>query len=644
MSPASRRAALVLALLLGAGAACRPRGSPRATSERVGARPARRAAGLSPLRSILALVAGSGDVGFRDGPFAEAQFSGPAGLAVSPDGNLLVVADREGNRLRSVRIAGDHRVETLAGNGVCGDIDGPLATTRFNLPTHVAFTGPSSLVVWDAGSGRLRIVDIAQGRVTTLAAPNDTPLVDVFAMTVAAGGVVTTQPAGRIILSDLRTGARRVLVDGDPALPRPGAVATFEGHVVVAPVDTGGLFRLEIPSSGRGLLERFADSDRLFALTAANRRLYGLRAEVRPALVRLPGNEPVPLPSVFGGEIDEGIEVRSFLNLPKNGPVALADGRDGSMLVVTHPGLHVILSVRDVDQGARRNGLDTYPREPDDFSYPKSKPPRVFRILLVGDSHVFHPMFPGFFERTGTVAKRLELFLNTHAALEGRDRSFEVLARLRISWLPILVWPATEVPPIVRDWNIDLVVLMLPPHSSTLEAYLNNPMAPDGLPSPVPDMEHLLLPPEKKLASNPAARLWSLAHERGFARISDGGNLNIAKSDAELAQIPEARAELLELYGRPLATLSERIRPAKLVVCLFDGGAREGLVNERQLYEEICRRRGIAFVDLLPAFAVLREAYYPVSQIDGYDHFTPGGMALLGELVAHELSARGFVP
>src|ERR1035438_4661388 len=104
---------------------------------------------LRPLYHRLALVAGSGDEGTTDGPFAEARFQEPAGLAASPNGKLLVIADRGGNRLRGVKLDEANRVVTLAGNGQPGSADGALSSATFDRPTHVQFISPRRFVVWE---------------------------------------------------------------------------------------------------------------------------------------------------------------------------------------------------------------------------------------------------------------------------------------------------------------------------------------------------------------------------------------------------------------------------------------------------------------------------------------------------------------
>jgi hypothetical protein len=106
-------------------------------------------------------LAGSGAAGFQDGAAAAAQFQGLVGVAVSPSG-VVYVADLSNNRIRS--IAGG-QVTTLAGTGVMGFKDGPAAQAQLRLPAGVAWAKPDTIYV----SEFTRIRVVAGGQVSTVA-------------------------------------------------------------------------------------------------------------------------------------------------------------------------------------------------------------------------------------------------------------------------------------------------------------------------------------------------------------------------------------------------------------------------------------------------------------------------------------------
>jgi sugar lactone lactonase YvrE len=102
----------------------------------------------------------------KDGPAAEAEFSGPAG--VTTDGKDLYVAEAVSHTIRKVSIA-TGAVTTVAGSsGKAGAVDGTGAAARFNAPTGITTDG-TDLYVADANNNAIRKVSIATGAVTTFA-------------------------------------------------------------------------------------------------------------------------------------------------------------------------------------------------------------------------------------------------------------------------------------------------------------------------------------------------------------------------------------------------------------------------------------------------------------------------------------------
>jgi sugar lactone lactonase YvrE len=105
------------------------------------------------LKAIVSTVAGNGIRGFADGPVASAQFSDVAQLAIDAQGNIYV-ADPNNNRIRKITPAG--MVSTLAGNGTSGFVNGPGATAQFNRPCGVACDANGNVFVSDWGNNCIR--------------------------------------------------------------------------------------------------------------------------------------------------------------------------------------------------------------------------------------------------------------------------------------------------------------------------------------------------------------------------------------------------------------------------------------------------------------------------------------------------------
>lgn len=117
-------------------------------------------------------LAGSGKEGVADGNALEAEFMGPAGLAVTDNG-IVYVADAPAHRVRRIDSAGT--VTTLAGGGPVGLgqgdlVDGRAALARFNLPAQIALDPGGNLLVADKDNGAIRRIT-PEGDVSTIAGP-----------------------------------------------------------------------------------------------------------------------------------------------------------------------------------------------------------------------------------------------------------------------------------------------------------------------------------------------------------------------------------------------------------------------------------------------------------------------------------------
>ena len=120
---------------------------------------------------VVSTLAGSGDSGYVDGLAATAQFNSFYGVVVDGSGNVYVTG--VDNRIRKVDALGV--VSTLAGTGVLGFADGPAATARFSGPIGVAVDGAGNVYVGDRGNHRIRrIVFPTTQSTTTTAQPAST--------------------------------------------------------------------------------------------------------------------------------------------------------------------------------------------------------------------------------------------------------------------------------------------------------------------------------------------------------------------------------------------------------------------------------------------------------------------------------------
>jgi DNA-binding beta-propeller fold protein YncE len=117
---------------------------------------------------VINTFAGTGMRGFVDGPADTAQFSGVYSLSLDPAEENLYIADLENRRVRAINMK-TKRVRTVAGNGQKGvPVDGSDAATSPLLdPRAVAVAPGGELYILERGGHVLRVVD-TKGRIRTV--------------------------------------------------------------------------------------------------------------------------------------------------------------------------------------------------------------------------------------------------------------------------------------------------------------------------------------------------------------------------------------------------------------------------------------------------------------------------------------------
>ncbi len=136
---------------------------------------------ITPAGEVVTVAGGGDGAGptagaFADGPALSARFAGPRDLAIDTAASppALYVADPGNLRIRKVVLApGGATVETVAGKGQEGELDGLATEAAFRRPWAIALDGQGRLFVADESptSQTIRLVDLkAAGRpVSTIA-------------------------------------------------------------------------------------------------------------------------------------------------------------------------------------------------------------------------------------------------------------------------------------------------------------------------------------------------------------------------------------------------------------------------------------------------------------------------------------------
>ena len=217
---------------------------------------------------VITHIAGDRDLGAGfagDGESAmRAQLNAPDGVAIAPDG-ALIIADSYNHRIRRVDPA-TGVITTIAGSGnddFSGD--GQLATeAAFNLPVAVACAPNGDIYIADAMNNRIRMIEHATGLISTVAGDGavaeDGPIGD-GGLAVAAHlfmpSDVALAPNGDIYIADMhhnlvrKVNARtRVITTvagdgsfGDAGDDGPALLASLAGPagIALAPDTDGGM-------------------------------------------------------------------------------------------------------------------------------------------------------------------------------------------------------------------------------------------------------------------------------------------------------------------------------------------------------------------------------------------------------------------
>ena len=180
--------------------------------------------------AVVTTLAGEGTGAFLDGTNTAARFNAPFGVAVLPNGNI-VVADKSNHRIRLITMPSG-TVSTLAGDGTGAFLDNIIGTSaRFRYPYGVAALANGNIVVADQGNHRIRLITMPSGAVSTLAGNGAFGSINNIvgtSATFSSPSAVAVLPNGNIVCVDVDGNRIRLIT-----MPG-GAVSTLAGDGTTA--------------------------------------------------------------------------------------------------------------------------------------------------------------------------------------------------------------------------------------------------------------------------------------------------------------------------------------------------------------------------------------------------------------------------
>lgn len=639
---------------------------------------------LSPMVQYQDLVAGNGESGYEDGAFYSAQFNQPIGLALNADESVLYVADQKNNLIRAVLLKEKNRVITIAGTVDPGHLDGPLSIASFNQPKDLAFLPNNRIAVNDEGNHVIRLIDLNKGTVSTMAGGGTKAQTEGDALQVELGSIWNlvycdkdrslyfSQPvAGLLQKLDLESGKISTILKENTLLPHPEALCAVDGKIFAADQNLPQVYEVplnETTASGSGpSLQSVGQAQTILALAGSGKSLYAYQADPDFPIVRLfPNPGPVSFVSVSGTALKApapGILLPAFrTDGPRRQAGFLFDPRSEDRFYITNLSQSFIATFRDCfnfpldDVRKNRDGLY-------DLEYPDAKPPGTFRILLCGRSYIDYQMddrifenkdfnHEGIFEMT-TLAKRMELELNTCSALEDNPVHFDVFNACYIpfSLLTESYYGASTLCP---KYDIDLVLIMKDDRemNRSVNYLLMRPLGPEGIPVLAYDPEFWLKPHSDKFPSGEYHDFFLYLLSKKLLAINGPNNWSFDVNG--ILKDADARKQLMKILGRPLKLLKAKLdgmktaagKPRQLVFCYFNPGGSYYFTDElqRAFWRDMCQGYGITFLDLCDDFAALGMSYHPYSTNGDVDHFTHSGLNLFNEILLHELTSHKIIP
>jgi len=625
-----------------------------------------------PMEYFYGLVAGQGDVGNRDGAFNQALFGEPSGLALNDDETTLYVADAGNHTLRAIALDHHNTVSTLAGTGQRGAQDGAFAEASFDRPRNIVLLPDNTLALYDSGNACVRLVDLTQRTVRLwfrLAEPradgkDPDPALRIHSMVYSAEEktLYFSQPdSERVMRIQPGESQPTAAFPQRNELVLPGPLALLKGKLVVGSLHSGKIFTLEALQNMEATPEPIGSCESLATLQAFGETLYALSRKGEKILRPL-DNTFTFLPTGAGYPA-ENITIPWFL-LPSNDTIPQwvpSKKSEKKFYVTSFDKPTGVYYFKDYNYTQLKDQDTENSAFLSDFEYPKTKPQGTFRILMVGDSHVYFiskyddrsRCIPPYSRMLNT-AKRLEWQLNSRAALRDSSAKYEVLllAHAADDNFPITLWPYYLVPDAVKTYDADLVLYMaIPQVHPPCSHWFTHPISSEGIPEPRPDAEYYLKPWAQKAPKGTERRKFlDLGLKNKLIEIEPNGYAIHVAESIYIFKNRETTDAVMALMGKPLGMLSKKMSslrtkagaPVPFYLCYAPLTTRS-LEDYQYVWRGIAKKQGLPLFDLTDDLVALRDTILP-SRESGHEHLMVEGHDFLAQVLADALLRQRLIP
>lgn len=600
---------------------------------------------LDTMHAPLALMAGRGEPGLKDGPFHGALFSSPRGIAYTPTGNQLYISDRYNYAIRRIRLNHFNDVDTVLESS-----QSRLAKDRKQAiePGAIAFVPPQTVVAFDYGLTRLVFFDVdAPAARTYISLPS--PVVNMVAIPDRNGVLYTLENSTKIF----QTTIERKQVEEVPINALPPISAKFlywhGSNLLIGSQTSQSVYTATyIEDSLKLQPEKIPMPPDTKSIFASKTGIFALKSDKTAPIVRIdpPGkfdNLSTVQPELADG--NSAIAAQLFSLNDDQFPMAITDPSNQNRVALSLPGANKIIEFNDSQwYEANARSLKNRKTQLYNLSFDEVKPAGITRILTVGDPRLktigtITPNQALSGTRFDLLSSVLNLKLNEMAALAGVEKRYEVLNLVSNSYENILAWAPSVAPKVSQQYDIDHVIFFII-GSHSLSPFFLYPTNIEGELAYDPEDENDTFS-ESTIKDRSLLVLLKLLRQQNLLAINSG-KLDWAEFGKMLSG-PEIRYQVKRLFLQSLKTWMKNTttlltRTPSFTFVYVPSGSHNCCTADAELWGELAQKMNSHFIDLSPEITTLYETYFPIHTDENLPLFTTNGHRLIAELLANRLS------